>query len=476
MESAATPAGMGTAPAGPSDPAGLVEDSLAAVVGAAHVRSGRSAGEDYEHDEGLTTVRVRPLAVACPRTTEEVADIVRWARRERVPLVARGSATGLSGGAAPVEGSVVVSFERMRDVLEVDEADLYAVVQPGVTLRELDEVLAPQGLLYPVYPGEQSASVGGNVATNAGGMRAVRYGVTRHHVLGLEVVLGTGEVLRTGGKVVKCSTGYDLTQLVVGSEGTLALVTEVTVKLQPRLGASATLLAPFETLRAVTAAVPALVRSGLAPAILEYLDALTFQATTAAVGLDAGVAPATAERALAYLLVVVEQTSPQRLEEDVGALASMLAELGALDVYVLPPGAGARLVEARERAFYTAKAAGAHDIVDVVVPRSRIHDLLEAASARAAEHGALLVGCAHAGDGNVHLSVFQPDVPRREALLGALFREGLALGGAISGEHGIGTAKRRWFLELEDPVRLDLLRRLKAVFDPDGILNPGKLL
>jgi glycolate oxidase len=304
-------------------------------------------------------------------------------------------------------------------------------------------------------------------------MRAVKYGVTRHQVLGLEAVLATGEVIRTGGKFVKTSTGYDLTQLIVGSEGTLALVTEATLKLYPRLPHAATVLAPFGTLDSVTAAVPRIIGRGSEPLILEYVDTLTMAAMTANVGLDLGIPKATQETALAYLVVVLESAHAERLEEDVATLGGLLVELGAMEVYVLPPQAAAQLIEAREKAFFVARALGANDIVDVVVPRAAVPAYMAEVGAIAQEHGALVNGCGHVGDGNVHLSVFEPDDERRGALLRALFSAGAGLGGAISAEHGIGTEKKRYFCELEDPVKILLMRRIKEAFDPNGILGPG---
>jgi glycolate oxidase len=305
----------------------------------------------------------------------------------------------------------------MKAIVEIDTDNHMAVVQPGVTLHELDEALRPLGLVYPVFPGENSASLGGNVNTNAGGMRAVKYGVTRHHVLGLEAVLPSGEVIRTGGKVVKATSGYDLTQLIVGSEGTLALVTEVTLKLTPRLEHSATVLVPFATLGEVTTIVPQVVRSGVGPMILEYIDLMTMAAATAYVGLDLGIPQEIKDTALAYLVVVLENRDQGRLDEDVALVAEMMGEAGALDVYVLPAAAGASLIDAREKAFWVAKANNADDIIDVVVPRASIPEFMAAVSEIAAESGSWMAGCGHAGDGNVHMSIFQPDRDVRKATL-----------------------------------------------------------
>ena len=213
---------------------GDIAEVLAEIVGAQHVLSGAAVSDDYAHDEALTATPVMPLCVVRPANADEVAAIVKRCAEQGVPLTARGSGTGMSGACIPREDGVLVSFERMSDILEIDLDNHMAVVQPGVTLQQLDAATAEHGLVYPVFPGENSASLGGNVATNAGGLRAIKYGVTRNQVLGLEAVLGTGEVVRTGGKFVKATSGYDLTQLIIGSEGTLAIVTEAILKLYPR--------------------------------------------------------------------------------------------------------------------------------------------------------------------------------------------------------------------------------------------------
>jgi glycolate oxidase len=448
---------------------------LAEQLGADRVASGDDVSDDYSHDEALTATPVRPEVVVRPRSTGEVAAVVRIAAELRVPLTARGSGTGLSGACIPRHGGILVSFERMAEVVEIDLENHVAVVQPGVTLEQLDAVTKEHGLVYPVFPGENSASLGGNVATNAGGMRAVKYGVTRHQVLGVEAVLGTGEVIRSGGKYVKATSGYDLTQLILGSEGTLAVVTEAILRLYPRLTHTATVLAPYPTIEEVARVVPRIVGSGVAPLILEYIDLMSMSGITRAAGLDLGIPEDVKAAALAYLVVVLEQRTADRLDADVAEVAEQLADAGALDVYVLPSGAGSALVEARERAFWTAKAAGAHDIIDMVVPRAAIPQYLAAVGDVAQATGSLIVGCGHAGDGNVHFSVYQADGDVRSKALHDIFAAGRSLGGTISGEHGIGSEKRAYFLELEDPAKVELMRRIKAAFDPHDILNPGAI-
>jgi glycolate oxidase len=391
-------------------------------------------------------------------------------------VTARGAGTGLSGASIPSPGGLVVSFERMNRILEIDTENHVAVVEPGVTLEQLDEVTAQHDLVYPVFPGEYSASIGGNVATNAGGMRAVKYGVTRHQVLGLEAVLATGETIRTGGKFVKATTGYDLTQLIIGSEGTLALVTEATLKLYPRFHHQATVLAPFPSLDPITHAIPRIVASGIGPLILEYIDMMTMAAIRQHTGLDLGVPQEVQDKTLAYLVVVLESRVAEHLQHDVETAGADALELGSIDAYVLPPQAGTDLLRAREQAFWVAKKAGAGDIIDVVVPRASVPQYMLTVNQISQTYQTFVIGCGHAGDGNVHLSVFQPDAAIRSKVVKAILQAGMSLGGAISAEHGIGSEKMAYYLELEDPNKLALMRRIKQVFDPKGILNPGVML
>jgi glycolate oxidase len=451
-------------------------EQLRKAVGESYVLVGDAIHADYTHDETLTLAPVVPRALVRPGSTDEVSEVLRVASEHGVPVIARGSGTGLSGAATPEADGILLAFDRMNRIREIDTENQVAVVEPGVTLEQLNAALLPLGLTYPVSPGEQTASLGGNVGTNAGGMRAVRYGVTRQHVLGLEIVLADGRVLRTGGKYVKSSSGYDLTQLLIGSEGTLAVTTEVIVKVQPRPTETTTVLVPFATLAEVTHAVPRIVASGVNPTILEYADALVLGSITRAAGLDLGIPQEVQQQALAYLIVVLEQSSESRLDEDVEQLGTLLGELGAIDVYVLPPQAGASLITARERLFFVSKAAGCDDIIDAVIPRAAIPDYLAKVAEVAAANDTFVSGCGHVGDGNVHLAVFQPDVEKRKKLTHEIFQIAVEAGGAISGEHGLGTEKMPYFLEMADPAALELMRAIKKAFDPLGILGPDRVL
>jgi glycolate oxidase len=452
---------------------GSFVDRLVAAVGREAVLADDAIPPDYCIDETLKAAPVRPAAVVLPSRTAEVAAVVQIACEFGVSLTARGAGTGLSGACIPLPGGLVVSFERMAGLLEIDDEGHVAIVQPGLTLAQLDAETVKHGLVYPVFPGTNAASLGGNVATNAGGMRAVKYGVTRHQVLGVEAVTGTGEIIRTGGRYVKNTSGYDLTQMIIGSEGTLALVSEATLRLHPRLAHVASILAPFASIDEIAEVIPRVVASGVQPMILEYIDRSTMKGLLRMNDLTLGIPAAVEDATEAYLVVVLEGRTEDRLEHDVGDVATQLSGAGAFDVYILPPGQGADLLAARESAFWMVKAAGADDVIDMVVPRNRIPEYLRQVQQLTSESGSRVFGCGHAGDGNIHFSIYEPDADRRSRLLSAIFAMGMGMGGAISGEHGIGRTKRHYYQALEDPAKLALQRRIKAAFDPNSILNPG---
>ncbi|MEO9180777.1 MAG: FAD-binding oxidoreductase [Acidimicrobiales bacterium] len=430
---------------------------------------------DDLRDESLHSSSAEPFAVVRPNSTDEVVAVVKIAQEYGVPVTARGSGTGLSGAATSLPGAIVVSFERMNAVVQLNVNDHVVTVQPGITLRELNTAFEGTGLHYPVYPGELSGSIGGNVNTNAGGMRAVRHGVTRHHVLGLELVLANGSVIRTGGSVVKNSSGYDITQLIIGSEGTLALVTEVTLKLSPKLDHARTVLVPYGSLEEVAVVVARLITSGLQPSMLEYLDARTMNALANATSLELGVPPSIAEKCSSYLMIILETRTREQLEVDIVDLAGILDGSGALDIYVLDERSAVQLIEARERLFWVTKESGANEIVDLVVPRSTVPAFLDEVGRIAKRHEALIAGCGHVGDGNVHLSVYLPDDNKRERLMREFFVYGLKLGGQISGEHGIGRDKQAHYLALTDPALVKLQQRIKNAFDPEKLFNPYRV-
>ena len=427
------------------------------------------------HAEDDSRQSAMPDAVALPRDRGQVAAIVRACRRHRVAVVARGAGTGTTAAAVPFAGGVVVSFARMNRILQLRPDDRCAVVEPGVLNGDLQQALQPLGLFWPPDPSSfERCTIGGNLACNAGGPRAVKYGATRDNVLGLVAVTGTGDVIRCGGPWTKDATGYDLTHLVVGSEGTLALIVEATLRLLPRPKAQAGLRVFYRDTASAAAAVSRLMRQPQVPAMLEFMDrsAISLLRRNGTDVPDAG----------AMLLVEAdgdEDTLPIALQ----ALADAAEGDGMLDLDVAMDGAARDRLWAARRALSPALRSIAPGKIneDVVVPVSRIPDLVAAVEALSAEHALPIVAFGHAGNGNLHVNImYHPDDPaegaRAHAALEALFARVIALGGTLSGEHGIGVAKRDWMDRAFDAPTLAAMRAVKAALDPDGILNPGKVL
>ncbi len=453
-----------------------IVEKLRAIVGKENVLAGDEVEEKYGRDEALTIKPCLPEIVVKPGSAEEIAKILGLANEEKISITPRGGGTGECGGCVAASGGILLSLEGMNKILEIDEENFVAVVEAGVTLADFYKAVEAHGLYYPIYPGEESATIGGNVATNAGGMSAVKYGVTRHFVLGLEAVLPTGEIIQIGGKYVKVSTGYDLAQLIVGSEGTLAVITKVILKLLPRPKAMTTLFVPFKDLNNGIKTVPAILKSGVIPVTIEFLERLGLNAMENYTGIKIPVGEDVRDKAEAFLLIVVEGKTSEEAFRDADFISDICAKHGAIDVFIPPTErAGRELLELREKAHYAAKDAGATDLVDVVVPRGEIPKFVKQVYEIAAKYGTTIGSAGHAGDGNVHLAILEPDVDRLSMILWEIYKAGKALGGTISAEHGIGSEKRRFFLGMEDKAKVELMRRIKKAFDPNNILNPGKI-
>ncbi len=437
---------------------------------------------DYAHDESFATHGLHmPEVIVKPASAEEISAIMRLANRERIPVTPRGAGSGLSGGAVPLFGGILLSVERMNRILEIDLENLVAVVEPGVITNELSEAVRPHGLFYAGYPmSVELCYIGGNVAENAGGGRAVKYGVTGRYVLGLEVVLPTGEIVSLGGKRLKDVTGYDLVHLMVGSEGTLGIFTKIILRLLPAPAASAVLLAPFADAHTAIHAVPRLIQQGhLVPAAVEFMD---YAAMQLAYAFTQERLPHRAARAL--LLVEVDGYTAAEVEAQCDALARLLSEAGALDIYVgdTPPVAR-KMWLPRQKIGDAFSALGVEQLdEDMVVPLSEIPGLLSRVEALAARHRMKPFCFGHVADGNMHLhTMAEPGTPPAEwqaackAFLTELYTLVVGLGGTITGEHGIGFKRAAYLPIALDPAVIALQRRIKAAFDPLNILNPGKI-
>lgn len=417
-----------------------------------------------------------PAAVLLPRDTEEVARAVRLANEEGFALVPRGAGSGLSGGAVPTADSVVVLFPTWNRILEVDERNLTAWVEPGVVTGELHARVEAAGLFYPPDPGSlRVCTLGGNVAENAGGLRGLKYGVTKDYVQGLDVVLPTGEPIRLGGKAIKDVAGYNLIDLMVGSEGTLGIFTRILLRLIPRPEAVRTMLALYDTMEAAGESVAAIIAGRIVPASLELLDRTTIRAVEAfaRLGLPSD---------LGALLLIEVDGRRHEVEQDAHEVVRLCRLHGARDVRLAASAEEADDLRAARRIAFSALARGGPTVIleDATVPRSEVPEMLRRIHAAAERHGTTIATFGHAGDGNLHPTCLtderDPDaLARAEAALEEIFAAAIALGGTITGEHGVGLAKRRFLArQMGDPA-VALMRRIKAVLDPNHVLNPGKI-
>ena len=460
-----------------------IAEELQKIVGDSNIIFGDAEQmQDYSHDEvaGKEYAHM-PEAVVKPASAGEISAIIKLANRERIPVTPRGAGSGLSGGAVPVFGGILLSVDRMNHILEIDRENMVVVVEPGVVTNAINEAVQGYGLFYAGYPmSVEMCYIGGNVAENAGGGRAIKYGVTNRYVMALEVVLPTGEIVQMGGKRVKDVTGYDLIHLLVGSEGTLGIFTKIMLRLMPEPAARAVVLVPFPDVASAIGVVPRIMTQGrIVPSSVEFMDRLTVETIYAFVG-ETPPHPNLG----ALLLLEVDAFSPEQAESEYTSIVNICLEAGALDAYVGDTPAKIKKMW-RPRQL----AAEAFNIItpeqsaeDLVVPLSQIPKFVSEVERLSQKYDVAMPVFGHAGDGNLHVHVMsKPDTSADDwhdllpRVLEDLYRVVIGLGGTISGEHGIGHKRARYLSIALDPTLIALQKRIKQAFDPLNILNPGKI-
>jgi glycolate oxidase len=444
-------------------------DELRRALPDGRVLSDDDVMDAYCRDEARLVEPGRPLAVVLPREAGDVQAVLRWASEHRVAVVPRGAGTGLSGGATATEGCVVLSMAKMTEILEVNVDDQLAVVQPGVVNATLQSAVAEHGWMYAPDPASfEISTIGGNIATNAGGLRCVKYGVTRESVLGLEVVLADGRLLKTGRRTVKGVAGYDLTSLFVGSEGTLGVITSATVRLTPKPSSDpVTIVGVFGSLPAAGQAVNDVMRGGLRPSLLELMDNTTIRAIDdwKHVGLDRDAAA-----------MLIGQFDADNARELAQRMEKAFVNAGATYTAVSSDATeAAELVAIRRMTHWAIERLGPILTEDVGVPRSRLAEMLQQIEEIGREHNVAIATVGHAGDGNLHPSLVV-DNERAWPAAEAIYQAALQMGGTITGEHGVGVLKRDWLPAESGEVGMAVQRSIKAALDPLGILNPGKAI
>jgi glycolate oxidase len=455
-----------------------IVDELHDIVGPQNVLVDAEALEAYTHDE-VVGLHANPEVVVRATSAEQVSVIFKLAQRERIPVTPRGAGYGLSGGAVPVYGGIVLSLEKMKRILEIDKDNLMVTVEPGVITGDLHRAVEAEGLFYPPDPASlDSCTIGGNIAEGAGGPRAVKYGVTQHYVCGLEAVLPSGEIVRLGGKRVKDVTGYNLIQLLIGSEGTLAVVTKIILRLLPLPRYQVDLLVPFSDFASAAKTVSDIIERRIVPATIEFMERDSVLAVERLLGKELPF-----REAAAQLLIQIDGNLQQAVDADYEAVAELCLDNGAIDVLVAKDSRTRdRLWEARRLIIEALKhESPLNHMEDVVVPRAQIPALLRGVQEIAVRLGVRIVSFGHAGDGNVHVNVLKDSLPEDRwaevvpQTSEALYHLAISLGGTITGEHGIGVTRRRYLPLALDETPIALMRSIRQVFDPNHILNPGKI-
>ncbi|MDF2843595.1 MAG: 2-hydroxy-acid oxidase [Herbinix sp.] len=453
-------------------------DFIKGVVGESErILYGEDINEEYSHDE-LSDTESYPDVVVKVISTEEVSQIMKYAYEHNIPVTPRGSGTGLVGSSVAMEHGIMLDTTLMNHVLELDENNLTITVEPGVLLMELSAYVQERDLFYPPDPGEKSATIGGNISTNAGGMRAVKYGVTRDYVRGLEVVLPNGTVVEFGGKVVKNSTGYAMKDLMVGSEGTLGVITKAILKLLPLPKKAISLLVPFPSLEKAIRTVPMIIKSKSAPTAIEFMQREVIMDAEKYLGKKFP-----DNSADAYLLLKFDGNSTEEVERAYESAAQICLEQGALDILISDTSEREDSIWKARGAFLEAiKGSTTYmDEVDVVVPRSCVNEMVEYIHGLYKEVNIRIKSFGHAGDGNLHAYVLKDDLSEEEweermtAAMDKIYGKARELKGQVSGEHGIGFAKKSYLFESMDPATVEIMRGIKLAFDPKNILNPRKV-
>ncbi len=450
---------------------------LKTVVGDSAVIFGDDINTDYAHDE-LGGIERMPEALVRVFTTEQVSAVMKHAYERNIPVTVRGSGTGLVGAAVAVEGGILLETTKMNKILELDKNNLTVTVQPGVLLMELAEFAEKNDFLYPPDPGEKSATIGGNISTNAGGMRAVKYGVTRDYVRALTVVMPNGEILNLGAKVAKNSSGYSLKDLVIGSEGTLCVICEAVLKLVPLPKVTTSLLVPFSDMKSAIEAVPVIIRSKITPTAIEYMSRDTILFSESYLGKKF---PDTKNDA--YILLTFDGNTEAQVEADMSTVAKLCLEIGALDAYIVDTDERKKSVWSARGAFLEAIKASTTEMdeCDVVVPGNRVDEFIKFTHALSEEMKVRIPSFGHAGDGNLHIYICRDDLTdavweeKLSVCFDRMYKKASELGGLVSGEHGIGYAKKEYLKAQYGETPIALMQGIKQVFDPKNILNPNKI-